>query len=205
MNAGKAPPAVIEPVGRPEIFESTSRLSASLRPATRGLEGRRPSGSGDAHPPPSRALALAGAEGAACPAGRAKLVWAAGRAQTCFQNLRVYRIGRRRPAVRAPFHQNAIRRADHRRRPTRGQRAGPRCWRQGGRLRSRPSDLSQHQSGAADRSRADRLRVPAGAEKQGRQINHRRHPTADDAARLAAAKLREVADRRMTPPMLSAG
>ena len=38
----------------------------------RGLEGRRPSGTGDVHPSPSGAQALAGAEGAARPAGRAK-------------------------------------------------------------------------------------------------------------------------------------
>ena len=35
----------------------------------------------------------------------------------------------------------------------------------------------RHQSGAADRSCADRLRGPAGAGKQGRQINQRRHAT----------------------------
>ena len=51
---------------------------------------------------------------------------------------------------------------------------------------SRPTHLSRNQSGAADRSRADRLRVLADAEKQGRQPDQRWHPAPDDAASLAA-------------------
>jgi hypothetical protein len=65
---------------------------------------------------------------------------------------------------------------------------GTSCWRQGGRGRSRPTHLSRDQSGAADGSRADRLRVPADAEKQGRQPGQRWHPAPNDAASLAAGE-----------------
>jgi len=63
---------------------------------------------------------------------------------------------------------------------------GLRDWRRGGRARFWLTDLSRHQRGAADRSRADGLRVPANAEKQGRQTDQRRHPTPDpgEPARL---------------------
>jgi hypothetical protein len=53
---------------------------------------------------------------------------------------------------------------------------------------SRPTDLSRHESGAADRSRADRLRAPADAEKQGRQADQRRHPTPGNTESLAAGE-----------------
>jgi len=45
---------------------------------------------------------------------RAKLVWAAGRAQTCIRILRLSRIDRRRPSLRALFREDAILRADRR-------------------------------------------------------------------------------------------
>jgi hypothetical protein len=44
-------------------------------------------------------------------------------------------------------------------------------------VRWRPTHLSQNQRGAADRSRADRLRVPADTEKRGRQTDQRRQRT----------------------------
>jgi len=43
----------------------------------------------------------------------------------------------------------------------------PCLWRDAGKLRSEPKDLSAHESEAADRFRVDDLRVPAVAEKQG--------------------------------------
>ena len=60
---------------------------------------------------------------------------------------------------------------------------------------SRPTHLSRNQSGAADRSRADRLRVPADAEKQGRQPDQRWHLAPDDAASLAAGEYEERVKR----------
>ena len=54
-----------------------------------------------------------------------------------------------------------------------------------GPLMASTSSLVWPQSDSADRSRAARLRVPAGGEEQGRQTNQGRHPTHDDAARPA--------------------
>ena len=56
-----------------------------------------------------------------------------------------------------PFASEQVRTHDH---------GLPRRWRQGGRVRWRPTHLSQNQSGAANRSRADRLRVPADTESR---------------------------------------
>jgi hypothetical protein len=56
-------------------------------------------------------------------------------------------------------------------------------------VRWRPTQLSQNQSGAANRSRADRLRVPADTEKQGRQTDQRRQrtPTTPRDSQLATS------------------
>jgi hypothetical protein len=79
-------------------------------------------------------------------------------------------------------------------------------WRQGGRSRSRPTDLSRHQSGAADRFRAGALRVPADAEKQGPQIARSRRRTAEDAVSLAAGDERDCRPGLLkTCPCASAG
>jgi hypothetical protein len=57
-------------------------------------------------------------------------------------------------------------------------------------VRWRPTHLSQNQSGAVDRSRADRLRVPADTEKQGRQTDQRRQrtPTTRRDSQLARSR-----------------
>ena len=92
--------------------------------------------------------------------------------------------------------------ADRSRWPDSRRRDRSRNWRQGGRSCSRATDRSRHQSGAADRSRADRLRVHADAEKQGRQTDQRRHATPDDAVSLAAGD-KHVAGEAHTPHLPS--
>jgi hypothetical protein len=42
MNAGKAPPAVADPIRRPATFGSGSPVAVPLRPAKRGSEGKSP-------------------------------------------------------------------------------------------------------------------------------------------------------------------
>jgi hypothetical protein len=79
----------------------------------------------------------------------------------------------------------------------------PRSWRNPG--RPRPSYAfgvfpRRPQSGSADRSRAARLRVPAGGEKQGPQADQARLPTHDDAARLAGGEWEERGDARTETP-----
>jgi len=57
-------------------------------------------------------------------------------------------------------------------------------------LMTSTSSLVSPQRGSADPSRAARLRVPAGGEKQGRQADRGRHATHDDVARRAGGEER---------------
>ena len=74
MNAGKTPPAVGGRVRRPAKSGCGSRLATRLRPALRGLEGRRAVGQRRRASITERGSGFAGAEGAARPAGRAEQV-----------------------------------------------------------------------------------------------------------------------------------